>query len=552
MSTQSAENYLDELLNSVNNDKKQARSLEELLAAEIKGYQSDEQVKIEDIPTPEVTTNVSRGSARTEADFMLEFEQELDGIDYDDFLRDFEDNHITPEDRLSDEDMFDMEEEPLFSVLGEVDEERELSDMEIDAQMVSDEVFDRFTAGLPEEHEEPDDLPEEDTFSLEELALEGMNVDDIFGAQDGGLESLPDSLPESDFTENAFQEPELIDLSEMGEEDLISLLAGTDNLSDLGDLFSQNDKNLPVDSVDPFASFAENEMAEQEAEMDIIRQEVKPEKKPNFLQKLSNLLFGKEEEKTKTESVTLASDNLPSAVELSEENADILAAFAVADKPQGADKDGKKNKKEKKEKKPKAPKAPKKPRAAKPKKEKKPKEKDNTPPLPKGPVAMVALLAISIFVLVFFGSELIFYSSAISEAEKLYNKGQYAEAAVAIAGVAVKEEDMTLKGQIDTLAAVDGQIGEYEIFILNEKKAEALNALISAAGRCDLAKDNAGFFGCANELVVLKNSITAKLEAEFDMSYKDALALYKLNGKDRKEYTRELYKVYEKLGILPE
>ena len=53
------------------------------------------------------------------------------------------------------------------------------------------------------------------------------------------------------------------------------------------------------------------------------------------------------------------------------------------------------------------------------KKEKKPKVKDDTPPLPKGPVALVCVLAVSIFVLVFFGTDLIHYSSSLSKAKSI-------------------------------------------------------------------------------------------------------------------------------------
>ena len=205
----------------------------------------------------------------------------------------------------------------------------------------------------------------------------------------------------------------------------------------------------------------------------------------------------------------------------------------------------------KKKKEPKA-KAPKKPKAPKPKKEKKPKVKDDTPPLPKGPVALVCVLAVSIFVLVFFGTDLIHYSSSLSKAKDLYKLGQYSQAAEAIAGITIREEDMMIQGQISTLAAVHSQLSEYDVFMNHDRKAEALDSLISAAGRIVVNEENTLTFDCADEMEVMKNRITKELRDGFEMTYEEAIELYALTERDRAEYTRELYKIYERLGIVVE
>ena len=517
MSTQSAENYLDELLNSVSTGKKQDNLMEEDIF---------EPVSVDKAETESVIT---RNTAKAEAEFLMEFEQELAGEDFDDFLKAFEENDIQPEDRLEEADMSLTEEDALLSMLG-----GNFSDDLEPMEPVMEESSGR------------------EEISLEELALEGIEIEEAFA--EVPLAEEPDLS--SDYNVGP---TEAIDLSQMGEEDLISLLAGTEDLADIGQLFAQNDSNIPMDGEDPFATFAEQEMTEHEEEIDIIKQEKKPAKKGGFWAKLSALLFGKEEEEqvAKAEPISLTPDEMPGVVELSEENADILSLFAEADvssvdesSTAGKGK-GKKEKKEKKKKEPK-PKAPKKPKEPKPKKEKKPKEKDNTPPLPKGPVALVCLLAISIFVLVFFGTDLISYSSAMSKAEELYKLGQYAEAAEALAGVTVKDEDALVYGQIATLATVDSQLSEYEIFMKNDRKAEALDSLISAAGRCVLNEENSYYFDCAGEMGVLKDRVTVELQEEFGMSYKEATELYALTEYDRAEYTRELNKIYEKLGLITE
>ena len=507
MSTKSAENYLDELLNSVSRGKSNDVLTEEDIFAE--------EIGSEPVVQPEEST-VVRNTAKAEAEFLMEFEQELAGDDFDDFLREFEENDIQPEDRLGAEDMVLTEEDALLSMLGGAFEEPEA----IEPMM-----------------EEPSDG---DDFSLEELALSGIDIEEALAEPNLGEES-------------PVINDEPIDLSQMGEEDLISLLAGADDLSDLGQLFAQNDNNLPVEGKDPFAAFAENEMAENEEDA-IIKQEAKPEKKKGIVEKLSALLFGKDEDaQEKPEPVSITPDEMPGVVELSDENADILSLFAEADKapveeaPKGKDK----KKKEKKKKEPKA-KAPKKPKAPKPKKEKKPKVKDDTPPLPKGPVALVCVLAVSIFVLVFFGTDLIHYSSSLSKAKDLYKLGQYSQAAEAIAGITIREEDMMIQGQISTLAAVHSQLSEYDVFMKHDRKAEALDSLISAAGRIVVNEENTLTFDCADEMEVMKNRITKELRDGFEMTYEEAIELYALTERDRAEYTRELYKIYEKLGIVVE
>ena len=275
MSTQSAENYLDELLNSVNPEHSKEVLTEENAVAE-----EDIQFDIQPESQPQ-NNDVVRNTAKAEAEFLMEFEKELAGDDYEDFLKDFEDNNILPEDRLAEEDMIFTEEDALLSMLG--------GDFADGADKV--------------QPAEPEEALDNDDFSLEELALSGIEIEEIL-AGDASME-------EPDLSADApVKQDEVIDLSQMGEEDLISLLAGADDLSDIGQLFSQNDNNLPIEGEDPFAAFAESEMSANEEELDVVKQDAKPAKKVGFLEKLTNLLFGKEvvEEEKKPEAVSIAAD----------------------------------------------------------------------------------------------------------------------------------------------------------------------------------------------------------------------------------------------------
>lgn len=521
MSRQSAENYLDELLNSVNREEKHNELVEadEDFVRELKGAISadtaEEFGEISGSQKLEQSMGIKM-SPKAEAEFLMEFEQELAGDDFEDFLRDFEENNIQPEDRLEASDMGITEEDALMSMRG--------SDM---------------GDALEEAPVEAPKTGEREEISLEELALSGLLAEEI-GMDEPDLGADTDVGP-----------TDAIDLSQMGEEDLISLLAGTDDLSDIGALLAQNDNEVPVDGEDPFAAFAANEMSGQSEDAGAEHDEGKANK-GGFLAKITSLLFGKEEEE-KPEPVSLTTESAPDVELLSDENAQILAAFAEVEKTgnAGAAEGKGKGKKEKKKKEPKV-KKPAKPKAPKKPKPKKPKEKDNTPPLPKGPVALVCLLAASVFVLVFFGPDLLGYSSAMSKAKDLYKMGHYAEAAEQISGLIIKDDDVMLHGKIATLAAVDSQISEYEIFMKNDRKAEALDSLISAAGRVEINDDNALTFDCAGEMGVLKDGIIVELKEQFNMTYEEAIELYQLTEIDRDEYTVELNKIMVELGIMTE
>lgn len=544
MSKQSAENYLDELLNSINGDDKykDVQRTEEIIG------ELPEEVITEAEDVQSASPFDVKMSAKAEAEFLMEFEKELAGEDFDDFLKEFEESEIQPEDRLEASDVEMTEEDALLSMLG-------------------GDTYMQEEVEIPDEIQ--DEIPEE--MSLAELALDAL-----------------DSMEEPEHNVEYDVAPaDAIDLSQMGEEDLINLLAGAGDLADIGELLSKNDNDTPVESEDAFASFAEKEMAagQEEATVEEVEDEQgnkkknKKSKKGNFLEKMKKLLFGEDEDDetqakaTKTSSIesidslssiesietidsidalSLFSDGTPGVEILSDENAQILAAFAEADKNNSMDEiepeNKKKGKKDKKKKEPKV-KKPKKPKAPKKKKEKKPKVVDNTPPLPKGPVALVCLLAISILVLVYFGSGLIGYSTAVSKANDMYKMGQYAEAAAELSGHTIQEKDSMLYGKITVLAAVDSEITSYQIFFKNERKAEALDALVSAAGRCELNEEGSLIFDCAGEMGILKDYISVELEEQFSLSYDEAVELYNLTERDRDEYTIALDKVLKELGI---
>lgn len=562
MGKQSAEKYLDELLNSVNREEKHNELMEankdfvmELQTAMSSGG-ADDFAEIEAThPSSDIPYNYKM-SPKAEAEFLMEFEKELEGEDYDDFLNSFDENDLEPEDRLGDEDIHPFtdeitEEDALMSMLGaSYDAVMEDAEPLVAEEPVAEIPTEMETMALDIMGAEPAGEPVE--IPLE--SLDGFDLDALFGASDNEPDlSVGTSVSPSD--------PDVVDLGQLGEEDLINLLASTDDLADIGSMLSQSDSELPINGEDPFAVFAESEMSGSVSQQSVTDTEkAKGKEKPakgGFLAKLSALLFGSdsEEEKSNKNQVDIGASSLPGVEELSDESAQILAAFAdadaVASDEQKGGKKGKKDKKEKKEKKAKEPKKKKEPKPKAPKKEKpkKVKEVDNTPPLPKGPVVLVAVLAISILVLTYMGPGLIGYHSAISEAKKLLSMGQYTEAAHQLSGFEIKKEDMMLHGKIATLAAVDSELSMYEVFQKNERWPEALDSLICAAGRCAVNESNSITFACVGEMENLKNRITVELQEQFGITYEKALSIYQIGERDRNAYTRALESLMKELGI---
>lgn len=581
-----AEDYLDKLLNSVNDEKikkekfkdtvkvfedantfwdseedlfsfdgtkektvvkeEQKSEQENLLDALLSGAQNTEfgmnRRKLDERPM------FSRRVSRSEADFLKEFEAELDGStdDLTDLFEEFA-SVVEPEDRLEQEDIQAAHEDESI-MLGDVDL----------ASLVNEAAGVMATSGesleLPIVEEEPATVelnPEE--IPMDVVDMDAMPVDvfeDLFGGDDDL--NMAAEVPEA---MSATTPSEGIDLGNLGEEDLMNLLAGADDLADIGNMLSQGEiSEIPLEEMDAFTVFAESEMSAQQISADPVPEDTNDSKgkagkkklKGGLLGALKNIL-GSLMKDDEDDEVELKSSKGPSAETLSGENADILAELEGAEgKPSKKDKK-KKEKKEKKAKKEKAPKKPKAPKAPKPKKEKKPKEVDNTPPLPKGPVVMIWVMAASMVALVLLGINLIKYNSSVSSAKSLYSQTHYAEAYSKLNGLEIKEKDLEFYTQLAILATVDSEWNNYEVFSQAEVADKAFDSLICAAGRCYINEENADVYGCFGLLETLKKTVSNELAQKYDMTYEEAIEMYTI--RDRDDYTIALYKKLTELGI---
>ncbi len=474
-------------------------------------------------------------------DFLRQFESELESEKYSEFINEFDFDDDKPQKAAAKEPIMHMPDDmedvvPLEDILEQYDEAEAMGKAE----------------KKPEEKPEPDLSEDEDDF--------------------GDLSSAV-----SEFDSTITEDGEEPDLSGSMDGDLLDILGGDSELSDIGDMLSGNEEAVAEDDNNVFDDFAEKEMDSQEKSIEDTVNEAlgvdddsddtkgkgkkgkkkKKEKKSgeSFIDKLKRILFGDDEEEEAVDLI-IPDDNTAGA--LASENAQILAELEADDK---AEKGKKKKKKEKKEK-PKKEKKPKKVKEPKPKKEKPPKEVDNTPPLPKAPVIMIFVMVISMTVLVLLGTNLLNKGNNVSTATRYYNIAMaavasgtpdaddvhmYAEAYNYLDGLKLSADDEVLYNKLKVLSAVSSKYDSYEIFHDYGSEKEALDALVCAAGRCELNADAAEENDCVKELDGLRACIEQSLSSEYGMSFDEALEIY--NAGSRTKYTTELYGKLRELGL---
>ena len=541
MKDHSSENYLDQLLNSVNGE---YNDIED--TAKQKPPSSKDQWERELFGEPESDEEIT---AKNEEDFLREFEAEL-----------LKDDMMTPFPDLESENDKDVD-EAINDMIGHMSAE---SKGEETSEPVVDEDAE-FEGTLPGE-----DVPEkkmaEDIDAMHDMFLNNSDSDDrkeenispedaeeadlsqsmdaAVGAFDDSLASMPDELPplaaESENKQSA--EGEELDLSGMGDADLMDMLSDSDDLSELGDLLSSADEDKPVEDGDSIGAFAQAEMDTQEQEMEGEEAPDEPDKKKRgkkkkekkkkepkekgektgFLARLSKLFFGEEE--AEADALDEITDQTSG---MSDENKKILEELEAAG--------------ELTEKKPKKVKEPKQ------KKEKKPKEIDNTPPLPKGPVIAIVIMVASLFGLIIVGVNLLGYQSNINLAKDAYGKGSFVEAFSELQGLKIREKDTEFYNQLQVLAIVSEKYQDYLVFENNGKHDIAMDNLICAYGRYDLNKQKAQDYNCSVEYEQLGGKIIKSLLEDYDMTGEEALQMY--NAKNRKEYTLQLHAKLKALGL---
>lgn len=527
MANNSSENYLDQLLYSMDEGASSAadsdpfdETPEETIERELFGVDNSEETR----------------RAKDEEAFLREFEEEL--------LKDDIPNHI---------DSLAPNHEPALDA----------GDMNPEAGMKEslDDMIDRVAKQMDEQPDEVVEEPVVDENAEFSGELPESGLEQAVGAFDEKLEEA-ETQPEADSVgELPLTDDGELDLSGLGDSDLLDMLSGDGELSDLGDMLNNEAEGniLDQESMD---NFAEAEMAAGEQPSGQEEEETKGKKKSRkkknkkektdnkeegFFSKLSRIVFGEDEDEDKDSNKVEILENPGTDVsELSEENQQILAELEAAGGEENKKKEKKKKEKKKKEKKPK-PKKEKKPKPKKEKKPKKPKEVDNTPPLPKKPVIAIVIMTASLFGFVMLTTNLLGYQVSMTQAKDACEEGAYVEAYQNIQGMEIKEKDEALYIKLSVLAAISEKYNAYLIFENNGKRDLALDAIICAYGRCDLNQKRAKEYEFEPELEELRGKILKTLLQEYNLTGEEVLELYQ--SKSRKVYTLKLREIIENLGL---
>lgn len=535
------EDYLDNLLNSVSGGRREKDLEIEEGTRENSSLdlETDDDISEKDflgLEGDDFLKAIEEELGKEDADrYLREFEQELQFDEQVRMAKDLQDSY-EPEDildgalaQMMDEDQDgDSTEDLLQSSLmdGDTSTEEPLAD------------GDASTEGA---------LMDGDAFSEEAFG----GVDALEGFSDMGGESLGEDMS-----------GEEVPLSGNETEDLMSLLAGDDDLADLSSLLdmSEGTGDAPLDGGEAFQEFAQKEMENQEAlrdgEAPLTEDSDKKPKKPGFFKRLLQALFKEhvEEVEAPAEKVDVSASQGPDARELSDENLAILQELEGANLPGKEEKKGKeKKKKEKKpkEKKPKKAKAPKEQKPKKPKKEKKPFFNDQSKPLPKVPVLLIFAMVLSAMLLVLVTTELTGYQTAMKKAEELYNNGAsdyhcYIEAYKAESGLKVSRKDQDTYQKIVLVAQVADAYAGYEMAVQLDRTVDAVDSLVCVIGRYNQNIEKAEELGAKDQMDQVR-ALAAEKMAEYGLSEEDASKLYRI--RTRSSYSVELHKKLQELGI---
>ena len=484
-------------------------------------------------------------------DFLKAIEEELGKEDADRYLREFEQELQFDEQVRMAKDLQDSyePEDILDGALAQMMDEDQDGDSTED--LLQSSLMDEDTST-----EEP--LADEDA-STEEALMDGdVFSEEAFGGVDA-LEGFSDMGGESLGEDMSGEE---VPLSGNETEDLMSLLAGDDDLADLSSLLdmSEGTGDAPLDGGEAFQEFAQKEMENQEAlrdgEAPLTEDSDKKPKKPGFFKRLLQALFKEhvEEAEAPAEKVDVSASQGPDAKELSDENLAILQELEGANLPDKEEKKGKeKKKKEKKpkEKKPKKAKAPKEQKPKKPKKEKKPFFNDQSKPLPKVPVLLIFAMVLSAMLLVLVTTELTGYQTAMKKAEELYNNGAsdyhcYIEAYKAESGLKVSRKDQDTYQKIVLVAQVADAYAGYEMAVQLDRTVDAVDSLVCVIGRYNQNIEKAEELGAKDQMDQVR-ALAAEKMAEYGLSEEDASKLYQI--RTRSSYSVELHKKLQELGI---
>lgn len=470
----------------------------------------------------------------TEEGLLEDYDKELEGIDEDEFLREFEKG-------LDSELDFDMNTEFSENKSGGDTLEEELG---LDSDSTSEDFMDNIDYivnnvknGTLDEGWNDGDLSIEE--SLKNFEEEDPAMDEI-----GQEFAMNDSFMVNTLEEENTEDDMPVQVEELSEAEQIAKEIEGLNL-DLEE--EQSGYNAEVEK-------ALKEAGEPE------EKDTEKGKKKGFLKRLSDALFGEEEEEVPnqpqiagTEGIeNISEGNLDALVEIEKQNASAAEAEEAKKQQEKEEKKALKEQKAKEKAEKKAEKKALKEQKAREKAEKKKLLKSQEPvektkPLPKKPVVLIMLFGLSIVVLINLLSSLSGYNTALAGAKNYYDQGKYVEAYGQLSEKSMKAADAEFYNKVRLTAYLQQQWKSYEVYQSQKMYDEALGALICGVGRYDRFIAEAKTTGVEREYKKMIKQIKKELKSEYKMSMEEARKIYALD--DKQEFTYAVCDVINELGL---
>lgn len=530
-----------------------------------------------------------------EDDFFSNFGDPVSDDDEDDFLKAFEKSKSKPkaESDSKDEDDFNLDDiDNIVSNIknGTLDDLDEIDSLDNGKDLSIEESLRNYDdddfglgdvgAGYSDSGSEPENDSEAD-FEVNTLDGEGESdfnseetnqelLDMLSGiGEDEKEEPLVDfgdgeTFMEDDFVNNLDGETADMPASDdTGSDGLEGLMDSGD--SDMEDLARQLE-GLGLDDVDSSIDMDDGAKDEPAPEKDKNKKEKKAknrkgtegdEKKPGLFKRFGLLLFGEEDKVIDASDVeNLSEEDKADLQKISdEETAKEKKKQEKAEQKEEQKEQKKKDKEEKKKEKDqkKAEKEQQKKEKAEKKKEKKKDLKviDRSKPLPKGPVILILLVGVSLVILINLFSSQVGYMLSITQAREYYEQGDYVSAYSCFTqGKKVKAVDEELYNKARLTAYVQQPINSYRVYHKQGMYAEAMSALILGVGRFDKNANEAAATGAAIEYENMLAILEKALKEEYKLSLDQARELYAIW--DKEEYTLEIYRIIDELGLSTE
>lgn len=568
-----SEDYLDGLLNSVQNVRKDVtdaqKQTEEILREKQeqrnKIKPQDDFMEASGIRDykPEPSTHENLRKALSEDEFLKKFEEELDeDIDESDsFIREFEDE-IAQDELAYEQD--ELAEQPasfmdnIENIVNQAKEQLEHEEQAEDTDEIpilhveDDAVEDNASAneeaeqiGLDEEAEPDedsldvdDDLPALDGYGADEMDEQFAKESEEASIGEAGEDLLAKYLEMNESGQD--EESSLIDEDD-DNIDLMGLLSGDDDLDDIGALLQADGEDAPLEEAqEAFDEMAEKTDTSSEESLQNVENQATDkagEKGLKVLLAKIKAIFQKKEPDAKVLDLSQTPQE-----DLGQENLEILKELSEAEAKSKKEKKEKKPKKEKKQKTPKE----KKPKVKKERAPRPPKEPDNSPKIPTKLIVVFLILAMSIVVFVTITQRMTGYKLSMNEARTAYNAGDYFTAYEDLMGMDLKESDEDLFKKARLLGDLQKKNKEYQVFVKRKMYDLALDSLVSGVARYQDNLDEAKTLGIEEEYTKEGDALVQLLQDQYGVSVDDAVSMYQLN---REQYSIKIDEIVETLNL---